>query len=284
MKRCFFLLAMLAIMIASSAASELTSEQKAFQSSIMTFLREEGFMPSIDEDNSLTFKKEGILYWIDIAENSPFYIEFHRNGLKCEDANMQSVLQACNMANRKVKCVKSIMGETSVTLVIEMYCHSDEEFKYIFYKSIKDLDLAYSAVKDYYSDMSDSSSSSSPFQMTSCEIANTDKDGNIITNYGENIYSFESKYLTPKISVNVKTSGTYEIYVKVYNPSGTLTTGTNSPSGYSYKQSISMTSGEHKYTMTGWGSNTAGHWSSGNYRFEFYYNGSIIGQKSFSIK
>ena len=75
---------------------ELTPEQEAFRSSIMSFIREEGFSPSIDEDNSLTFKKEGELYWIDVADSSPFYVEFHRNGFKCTDANKSIVLQSCN--------------------------------------------------------------------------------------------------------------------------------------------------------------------------------------------
>lgn len=153
MKRNVLLIFLFAISVLPTASRELTPEQKAFRSSIMSFIREEGFSPSIDEDNSLAFKKEGELYWIDIADGSPFYIEFHRIGLKCNDANKNLVLQSCNEANKKVKCVKAIMGETSVSLVIELFCHSVEEFKYTFYKSLKELDNAYSTVKEYYNMM-----------------------------------------------------------------------------------------------------------------------------------
>ena len=263
---------------------ELTPEQKAFRSSIMSFIREEGFSPSIDEDNSLTFKKEGELYWIDIADSSPFYIEFHRSGLKCSDANKNLVLQSCNEANKKVRCVKAIMGETSVSLAIELFCHSAEEFKYTFYKSLKELDNAYSTIKEYYNKMDDDSTSSLPFSFSSCEVANVDTDGNIITDYEQTIYDFKTRYLKPRITVNVRTAGTYDIYVKLFTPSGTLATGSSSPSGYSYKHSVTMTSGVHSYGLSGWGSNTAGHWKEGNYRFEFYYNGTLIGKKNFSVK
>lgn len=265
-------------------ADDMTPEQKAFRSSIMSFLREEGFSPSIDEDNSLTFKKEGELYWIDVAESSPFYMEFHRSGLKCTDANREIVLKSCNEANKKVKCVKAIMGDSSVSLVIELYCHSAEEFKYTFYKSIKELDRAYSTVKDYYNKMDDSLTPFQLFSYISCEVANTDTDGNTLSDYGQTIYDFKSKYLKPKITVNVKTAGKYDIYVKLYTPSGSLSTNSNSPSGYSYKYTVSMSSGVHSYLLSGWGSNKAGHWKAGDYRFEFYYNGNMIGQKNFSIK
>lgn len=273
-----------ALLALPSIASEAASEQDSFRSSIMSFLREEGFSPSIDDDNSITFKKEGELYWIDVSESSPFYVEFHRNGFNCEDADMNLVLKSCNEANKKVKCVKAFMGTSSVTLAIELYCHSAEEFKYTFYKSLKELDRAYATVKEYYNNPENDLTQAMPFSFVSCEVANSDKEGNIVTGYGQTIYDFNTKYLKPRIKLNVKTEGTYDIYVKLYTPSGSLSTGNNSPTGYSYKYSVSMTSGTHSYALIGWGSDTAGHWKAGDYRFEFYYKGNLIGKKSFSVK
>lgn len=107
------------------SADELTAEQKRFRSSIQEFLKEEGFMPTIDdEDNSLNFKKEGTLYWISFGGTTPLYIEFHRSGLNCEDADKSLVFQAVNAANRKVRCAKAMFNDTSVSFAIEMYCHS----------------------------------------------------------------------------------------------------------------------------------------------------------------
>ena len=45
-----------------------------------------------------------------------------------------------------------------------------------------------------------------------------------------------------------------------------------------------MSEGLHTYLLSGWGSNTDGHWKEGEYRFEFYYDGSLIGKKSFSVR
>lgn len=133
------------------SADELTAEQKRFRSSIQEFLKEEGFMPTIDdEDNSLNFKKEGTLYWISFGGTTPLYIEFHRSGLNCEDADKSLVFQAVNAANRKVRCAKAMFNDTSVSFAIEMYCHSAEEFKYIFYKCMKELESIKDEVSEFY--------------------------------------------------------------------------------------------------------------------------------------
>lgn len=132
-------------------AAELTTEQKRFRTSLQEFLKEEGFMPTIDEeDNSLNFKKEGTLYWFTFGGSNPLYIEFHRSGLKCEDADKALVLQAVNAANRKVRCAKAMFNDTSISFAIEMYCHSAEEFKYIFYKCMKELESIKDEVSEFY--------------------------------------------------------------------------------------------------------------------------------------
>lgn len=265
-------------------ANDLTPAQKAFQNSIMSFLREEGFSPSTDEDNNLEFKKEGELYWIGISGNSPFYIEFHRVGFSCTDANLSAVLLACNNSNKDTKCAKSYLNNNSITIVIELYCHSAEEFKYIFYKCLNELSNAYKATEQYYNEADEiTENDSAPFSVSKIEVANVDKEDNVISSWDAAIYSYQSKYIKPRLTVNVNNPGTYDIYVKLFTPSG-LSTGTNSPSGYSYKSSIKMESGLHTYTLGGWGNDDAGHWKEGSYRIELYYQGSLLGEKIFVVK
>lgn len=154
-------------------AAELTTEQKRFRASLQEFLKEEGFMPTIDdEDNSLNFKKEGTLYWFTFGGSNPLYIEFHRSGLKCEDADKALVLQAVNAANRKVRCAKAMFNDTSISFAIEMYCHSAEEFKYIFYKCMKELETIKEEVSDYYNGSSTSNESNSSSYTSSGLLSN----------------------------------------------------------------------------------------------------------------
>lgn len=126
-------------------------------------------------------------------------------------------------------------------------------------------------------------SNKAPFVITSIEIGNTDYKGNVINNYGSKIYSYQTKYLQPKLYVSVNTPGKYKIYHKLYKPDGTLSTGSSSPSGYSSSREVSLYSTTSYVYMYGWGSNTAGNWSAGQYRWEFWYNGEKIGEKSFTI-
>lgn len=126
-------------------------------------------------------------------------------------------------------------------------------------------------------------SSSTPFVINSVEVGNTDYNFNFINDYGSTIYSYQTRYLTPKIYITVYSPGTYAIYIKLIRPNGTLETGSTSPSGYSYKQDITLYSNTTYCELNGWGSNTSGHYPSGQYKFEFYYNGNKIGEKPFKI-
>ncbi len=270
--------------IAILHAEELTPEQKQFRLNIMQFLKEEGFSPSIDEeDNSLNFKKEGELHWITLSDSNPFYLEFHKSGLTCENADRKIVIEAVNDGNRKVRCAKAILNEKTISFAIEMYCHSAEEFKYIFYKSLKELESIEETVSNYYNEHS-KGTVSAPFTVSSVSIANADQNKNIITPYENKIYSYKTQYIQPKLYIDTKQAGIYDIFVKFYTPNG-LSTASNgsSPTGYSYKNSITLSTGFDSYEMIGWGGSDSGHWTKGNYRIEFYYNGEIIAQKTFTI-
>lgn len=261
---------------------ELTPEQKQFRSNIMQFLAEEGFMPTIDDsDNSVNFKKEGDLHWITVGDSGPFYLEFHRSGLSCNNADMNAVIAAVNEGNKKVRCAKAILNESSISFAVELYCHSAEEFRYIFYKCLDELASIEKTVSGYYD--SHQSMAEVPFTIKSVSVANADTNGKILSDYGEAIYSYKTQYITPKLFVDAKEEGKYDLYIKFYTPNG-LSTGNTSPAGYSYKVSVSMESGFRSYVIIGWGGSDSGHWKSGDYRFEFYYKDRMIGEKEFTIK
>lgn len=124
---------------------------------------------------------------------------------------------------------------------------------------------------------------SSPFEITSVSVGNMDYNSNMINSYGSTIYSSDTRYLSPRIYVNVKVSGTYTIYVKLFRPNGTMSTGGSSPSGYTFSDTISLYTYTTYVNLLGWGNNTPGHWPSGTYRWEFYYLGEKIAEKTFTI-
>lgn len=122
-----------------------------------------------------------------------------------------------------------------------------------------------------------------PFTITKVEVANVDYNSNIINNYGSTIYSYQTRFLKPRIYVSVNTPGKYTVNTKLYDSKGTLSTGTSSPTGYSFNNDITLTSTTSYVNLTGWGNSIPGNWPAGQYRWEFWYNNAKIGEKSFTI-
>ena len=123
-----------------------------------------------------------------------------------------------------------------------------------------------------------------PLIISDIEIANTYRDGNIETDYGNTIYSSSTMYLQPRIKYYGISSGTKTLKVKWFNPEGSLRTGTSSPYGFSQSDSHYIYSGaDNTLTMNGWGNETKGHWKAGTYRIEIWYGNTCLKSKSFTI-
>lgn len=136
------------------AQSSLTSEELAFRNGIEKFLKEEGFVPTIDtEDQSVNFKKEGESYWITVTGSAPTYVEMHKSGFGTTDTNREYILEACNKATRETRCAKAFARESSVSFSVEVYCTTVEDFNYLFYKSISTLDTIKDRTKQYYNEL-----------------------------------------------------------------------------------------------------------------------------------
>lgn len=122
-----------------------------------------------------------------------------------------------------------------------------------------------------------------PLIITDIQIGNTYYNGNLETNYGSTIYSRNTMYLTPRIKYMGLVSGNKTLKVKWYNPSGTLSTGTSSTNGYSQSDSYYVSKGQNTLTLRGWGNETKGHWRSGTYKIEIWYENKCLSSKSFTI-
>lgn len=133
--------------------SKMTSEELKYRSSIQQFLKEEGYVPTIDDDdNSLNFKKEGNRYWLTVKGDNPYYIRLHRSGFTMEGTNRKLILEACNFANMNRRCGKACVDDDSVVFTVEFYCHSIEGFKHTFYDNMRAVDGVREAVSNYYNE------------------------------------------------------------------------------------------------------------------------------------
>jgi len=121
------------------AQSNLTTIQKDFQNEIINFLKEEGYVPSL-ENETIKFKSEGENHWIRISSESPFFVAFQRAGYTLEGEkglNRDNSLLACNEVNREMNAAKLYCTDKSVIFTIEQYTRSAEDFKFVFYKNLK---------------------------------------------------------------------------------------------------------------------------------------------------
>lgn len=267
--------------ICSVQAIDVTTAGKVFRDDIHKFLKEEGIPARVDGEGSLCFEYEGNNYWINIIGEKPFYVQFVREGFDAGNVNKVAVLQAINEVNVKVRAVKCCYYEDEVTICVESYCHISEDFKYVFYKYLNVLNFSYVEVEKQYNSFD--RLASSPISISHVAIGITDGNNKTIAEYGNKLYSSQTKYLTPRIMAFAESAGTYDIYCKLYTPSGTLSTGSTSPNGYSWKYSLKMHQGNGTYLLSGWGSDKYGNWPKGDYVMELYYDGILLTTKKFTI-
>ena len=122
-----------------------------------------------------------------------------------------------------------------------------------------------------------------PVIITDVEIDNVYNDGSVETDYGGTIYSSYSMYVKPKITYKgIKTGESISLDIKLYTPSG-LSRGSSSPSDCSWTESFYVSSGSNTQSFQGWGGSSKGHWTSGTYRYEFWYGNVCLKAKSFTI-
>lgn len=282
---------MLPIMLMAQTDSKLNAEQLALRTNLFDFLKEEGFMPEIDTDGDIKFKSEGQSYFIRVSDTdeNPMYVVLFRQFNNPDDYSAETVVMATKKLNL-YKGIKVLCFDNSFRIGAELFVRNAEPVKAAFYKLKDHLDSVKSEFLDACKEVGAVSSSLQsiteiPFIITKVEVANTDENGNIIQGYGETIWGFKTKYLKPRITIKpIKSTGTYTVYVKMYKD-GSLKTGSTSPKGYSYSNTVTLSDGSSQVSyLSGWGSETAGHWSTGEYRFEIWYNDYCLGSKTFNVK
>lgn len=272
--------------------SGFNSEQLTLRTDLFNFLKEEGFMPELDSDGDIKFKSEGQAYYISVSktDEDPMYVVLFRAFNNPDEYSAETIAMASTKLNI-YKGVKVLCFDKSFRIGAELYVRNAEPVKSAFYKLIGIIDSVKSDFLDECENVGSVTSSSSsnsiseiPFIITKFEVANTDENSNIIQDYGETIWDYKTKYLAPRITVKpFKSTGSYTIYVKLYQ-NDSLTTGKSSPSGYSYSYTVTLSGNSSQvFTITGWGSKTAGHWSAGKYRFEIWYGDYCIGSKTFNV-
>lgn len=111
-------------------------------------------------------------------------------------------------------------------------------------------------------------------------------DGTVIDSYGSPLIADNIKYLYPRVHYNGISEHlkTIAINVKLIKPDGSLFCGTDSPSGYTYSNDVTVMPGmDNNLYLSGWGSDSEGVYSAGTYKIEIWYNGKRLYQQAFTL-
>lgn len=128
--------------------------------------------------------------------------------------------------------------------------------------------------------------SNSILSISSVSFANTDKDGNIISGYGQPLYGGKVKYLKPKIYYNGKYSTNQEVvlYVRYFESSGDMVSGSSSPVGFSHKESVTIKPGSSSVTLLGFGNDAATNYKEGTCKMEIWLDGEKLYETNITIR
>jgi len=106
------------------------------------YLTEEGYRPEVDEDGDVRFKREGRLYFINVAEDDPeFFTVVLANIWPIESETERSLVRAAaDASNAKSKVSKVFTINDDVWVSIELFVEHPEDFKGVFERAMSGID------------------------------------------------------------------------------------------------------------------------------------------------
>ena len=110
-------------------------------------------------------------------------------------------------------------------------------------------------------------------------------DGTMVDDFGATLYEGELYYLKPKIVYDGKKAASVTFDIKIKSPDGNLNRGKNSPTGYSYSQTVSVNaSSGNTIMLPAWGDKSGNEYESGTHTFEIWCNGRRLYETEFEVK
>lgn len=282
MKR-FIICIITLVMTLGLYAEGLNSQQSKLRNDILSFLKEEGFMPEIDNDGDIAFKREGQKWYITVNsdDTNPMFITLYQIYAYNEDYTKAAISEALAELN-SYKGVKTRVGKSAYFYEAELYLVNAEPFKYAFYKLLKQIESMKNNMAEIVAN-GGTEEQQAPLTYEASYIGNLENSGTVIDDFGSKIYSYKTKYLALRFYSTIKTAGSYTFYVKFYDADGKLSTYSESPAGYTYKTTKQLEAGYHSIQLPGWGNENSGNWKAGQYRYEVYLNNKKIGEKTFTV-
>lgn len=132
----YILVTLLIVAINAGANAATTTDRDAtnYKSSIMSYVKTEGYAPKYDSDGDIQFKHEGSTYFILVSPYDDGYYVVLMTTTNVEGYNINKVRKAMDESVRSFKFVRSYTNtsETGVITQYGWYCVSITDFKRMF--------------------------------------------------------------------------------------------------------------------------------------------------------
>ncbi len=291
----------------SAGAADLTTVQQNAQRAVYAYLQKEKYDPTVDtSDNSVCFRKGGVLYWITFEENSPILYTLHRKAFKVgtddKSYKREPSIVAANAVNLKRKVVKLTVEEKKVDIAIHVYATTTKAFLDVFDKCFElianvDVDFREAYAKamkaqeeEHERLLSEIRKDFPPSELRglvqTMSFRLVDGDGYEKSAYDQPLRSFNARYLQCRVEFEPwkQEARAFTLQVKITKPDGKVIT---LPNGRRISTEMSMTLEKSKKTQLGEfapvGSDKEGFWKAGEYKVELMEQGDVIYTTSFNI-
>lgn len=299
---CLFLF----VCIANAWSADLTPAQKKAQLKLYSYLEKEKFNPEVDvSDNSVCFRRNGVLYWVTFTEDSPILYTFNRKAFKIgtEDNNYKRkpAVIAANEVNNKHKGVKVTVGEKKVNIAIQVYMADPNDFTAVFKKYLsmfdgidEDFKRAYHEAYNREKESADRLEEEMRKNLPPSELRNAienvsirlvDAEGKETTPYDQPLRSFKANYIQPRLEFKPwkEKSEEFTLQLRVFQPNGKplYLPGKR----YTAEMPINLEKSRKNQLIEfdQFGTDINGFWKAGEYKLEVLEGGDVIYTTTFNI-
>lgn len=306
MKTLKIIICLLLAFTASASAGDLTPAQKDAQLKLYNYLQKKKYEPSVDtSDNSVCFRREGVLYWITFDENSPILYTFHRKAFKVGADEMSykripSII-AANEVNRKHKTVKLTVEDKKVEIAIQVYAAKTEDFTAVFssyFSRFEDVDTdfkneyqtALKAERESMNRLEEKARKDLPPSVLTDKIVNMsfrllDADGVEKTAYDQPLRSFNARYIQARIEFAPwrEKAQDFDLQLRVTRPNGKTICMPGKKVTSEMTVTLEKSKKNQMIELGQFGSPKEGFWKAGEYKVEVIESGDVIYTTTFNI-
>lgn len=134
----------LGLLVAAVAAEGSELDKTGLQKLYVDYLSAEGYRPEVDDDGDVVFKREGLTYFINVAEDDQeFFSVVLPNIWPIESETERAmVLAAADRANGKAKVSKVFTMDDDVWVATELFVARPGDFTGVFQRALSAIDTA----------------------------------------------------------------------------------------------------------------------------------------------